>query len=345
LSAAPSTAGVTTRSSPAITFQSSYWNGSANAYTSFWIKGVQGNPGVQFLQFYDVTADKYPLTLGGGGSAQVAVNFQFPGIAQSALGQFHVRSRAIDWPVATLQRFSSGSTANILSFFDENSSALSGVDFAGRFIAPAGTVSNPGYGFGGGDGLYRITTNELVFAINSTQQILIRNTETRFRSDHLVGFASTTTPGNNALDAYWSRLAAGVIRFNGSGGAGGSASILHLIGNSSTPGIAAGSGAGTGPTINVTGSDIAGTITLTAGSSPAGDATIFTVTYANAYGQKPVVVLTPADKDAATLSGASNPFYSDADSSTSAFVVKSNTSGLTASTQYVWTYHVIQATQ
>lgn len=112
--------------------------------------------------------------------------------------------------------------------------------------------------------------------------------------------------------------------------------------NGSAPGIAAGTGAGTSPTISVTGSDMAGTITLTTGTLPTLSATVATVTYNVAYGIKPRVVLTPVNSNAALLSGVTMIFVNDASSSNSAFVLTAGTTALTAATAYTWYYQVIQ---
>lgn len=123
---------------------------------------------------------------------------------------------------------------------------------------------------------------------------------------------------------------------------GGNVSMRHLIGNSSTPGIAAGTGAGSSPTIGITGSDLSGTITLTSGTLPTLSATVATVTYNAAYGSQPRVVLTPVNSNAALLSGVTMVYINDASSSASSFVLTAGTTALSAATIYVWYYQVVQ---
>jgi hypothetical protein len=79
--------------------------------------------------------------------------------------------------------------------------------------------------------------------------------------------------------------------------------------NAAKPTVAAGAGAGTGPTgLANTGRDSFGTATVTAGTSP-GAGTLFTVTYANAYTVAPdAVIVSPADSATAAVGG----FYASA---------------------------------
>ena len=111
------------------------------------------------------------------------------------------------------------------------------------------------------------------------------------------------------------------------------------------PTIAAGTGAGTGPTISISGNDLEGTITLTPGSSPANAATVWTVTFNTAFATAPKgAIITAGDVDAAALLGGTRAVYCDASATTTTtWVVKSSTpTGLAASTEYVFFYRLIQ---
>lgn len=115
----------------------------------------------------------------------------------------------------------------------------------------------------------------------------------------------------------------------------------HIIGTSSTPGIVAGTGAGTSPTVSVTGTDLAGKVTVTTGTLPTGtNATVATITYASSYAYPAgsYVVLYPANAITATLSGVSMVYVNG---TTTTFVITSGTTALTAASTYVWNYHVI----
>jgi hypothetical protein len=114
----------------------------------------------------------------------------------------------------------------------------------------------------------------------------------------------------------------------------------HLDTAGAQPTVTAGAGAGTGPTItrwNCT--DTAGLITLVAGTSPTGAATVLTVTFARTYGTRPHVILSPWNATAAALTG--NAQVWAATSGAAAFTISVGTTALNAGSTYAWTYHVI----
>lgn len=123
---------------------------------------------------------------------------------------------------------------------------------------------------------------------------------------------------------------------------GGFLEVNSIRSNGSTPGIVSGTGAGTSPTINISGSDMAGIITLTTGTTPTGSATIATITYSTTYKQKPIVILQPANSNAAGLSGLTEEYINDGSSDATKFIITSGATGLTGATAYIWYYHVIQ---
>lgn len=109
-----------------------------------------------------------------------------------------------------------------------------------------------------------------------------------------------------------------------------------------TPTVAAGTGAGTSPTVSVSGSDQGGVITVTTGTSPSASATVATITFGQAFSATPrAVVLTPAGANTAALSGNAQVYADSASTSTAAFVVKVGSTNLTASTTHKWHYAVI----
>lgn len=129
-------------------------------------------------------------------------------------------------------------------------------------------------------------------------------------------------------------------------GVGGTSAFLgnvylpHSIYRSNTPGIAAGTGAGTSPTVSISGTDVDGDVTVTTGTTPSGtNATIATITFASAYSYPNHVypIITPANAITAALSGTSM-IYSTGGTST--WVITSGTLALTAATTYVWHYHI-----
>lgn len=108
-----------------------------------------------------------------------------------------------------------------------------------------------------------------------------------------------------------------------------------------TPTIAAGTGAGTAPTVVIVGSDRAGLITVTTGTTPATSATVATVTFGRPFGAAPAaVLLTPAGSVSAALSGNAAVYVDSAATTTTAFVLKVGSTALAASTAHKWHYRV-----
>lgn len=119
-----------------------------------------------------------------------------------------------------------------------------------------------------------------------------------------------------------------------------SGSVTHIVGTSGTPTYTAGTGAGTSPTITITGTDLSGKITVKVGSgTPAANAAIVTVNFNTAYSSAPNVVFSPGNANAAQLT-ANKPFINS--TSTTNFVLESNTTALVAGTTYIWYYMVAQ---
>lgn len=123
----------------------------------------------------------------------------------------------------------------------------------------------------------------------------------------------------------------------------GTASFLHIAGIGTAPGIAAGTGAGTSPTVSLTkATDLSGVINVTTGTLPTLSAAIVTITFATAYVSAPKVFIREANGNAATLSGVSMVFVDDANTTTTTFVLTAGATALTAATAYKWYYTVTQ---
>lgn len=112
----------------------------------------------------------------------------------------------------------------------------------------------------------------------------------------------------------------------------------HWLTNSGTPSAVAGTGAGTSPTISVVGNDSGFQVTLTTGTTPAANATIFTLTYNAAYGNTTFPVFSANNAAAASLSGTGAPFVTSIGSAS--FVFKSNSAALAGSTGYRWLFRI-----
>lgn len=108
-----------------------------------------------------------------------------------------------------------------------------------------------------------------------------------------------------------------------------------------TPTIAAGTGAGTTPTLVIAGSDRSGLVTVTTGTTPAATATVATVTFGRAFGAAPAaVILTPANAASAALTGTAAVYVDSAATTTTAFVLKVGATALAAATAHRWYYRV-----
>lgn len=125
--------------------------------------------------------------------------------------------------------------------------------------------------------------------------------------------------------------------------------MKHLDGTTAAPGIAAGTGAGTTPTVSMgtNSNDISGIINVTTGTTPTGtNAIVVTITFNTSYVTAPFVTLTPANRNAQALTGATAVLVPAAGQTngvtTTTFVIESGATALTASTAYIWAYHVIQ---
>lgn len=107
---------------------------------------------------------------------------------------------------------------------------------------------------------------------------------------------------------------------------------LPIIG---TPTIVAGTGAGTSPTVSVTSNGKQLQVTVTTGTLPTGtNATIATVTLANALTYTPYPVFSSASAATALLNGASMIYMTS--TGTANVTITSGTTALTAATTYVW---------
>lgn len=114
--------------------------------------------------------------------------------------------------------------------------------------------------------------------------------------------------------------------------------IGQVVNGGTSPTITAGTGAGTSPTVSLSGPVAGGSITVTTGTSPTGsNATVATITYPVGFPTGSSVTLTPANAAAAALTGSTEVF---ATGTTTGFTITSGSSALTASTTYLFNYRV-----
>lgn len=113
----------------------------------------------------------------------------------------------------------------------------------------------------------------------------------------------------------------------------------HLT-SGATGGTFGGGSLGSGATNASSGSDQSGIIDFTTGTGPGTSATLMTVTFGNsfAYPNGCRITLTPANANAAALTGATQVFVGS--TATTNWTMKSGSSALANATQYQWYYHV-----
>ena len=153
-----------------------------------------------------------------------------------------------------------------------------------------------------------------------------------------ISGSSHTTIGNLALTGSQVLSGSLVIDSGSIRVASGSISTPKVLGNTATPVMASGTGAGSAPTISISGSDVAGYIRVLTGTGPATKNDIVTVTFSSAYASLPYVLVTPASYSASlALGGVSGAFTT---SSAAGFTIFSGDGALRGATAYTWSYHV-----
>lgn len=115
--------------------------------------------------------------------------------------------------------------------------------------------------------------------------------------------------------------------------------VTHLLSTSaSSPTIAAGAAAGSGPTVAASGTDLAGTVSVTTGTAPT-TGILATVTFNVAFASAPRAIhLTPANSVSAGV--AADVFANVSNITTAHFTVDAATA-LTLSTAYQWYYLIV----
>lgn len=145
---------------------------------------------------------------------------------------------------------------------------------------------------------------------------------------------NVTSSGNYSLliDAGNTMFGGDVLSSNGS-----AVNFAHFQGNTAAPNIVAGTGAGTSPTVSISGNDFSGDVSITTGTLPTAAATVATITYTFTYPANSFPIITPANAITAALSGIAM-VYTTGTSTT--FVITAGTTALAASTAYKWHYIV-----
>lgn len=118
--------------------------------------------------------------------------------------------------------------------------------------------------------------------------------------------------------------------------------VHHLAGATPLLTGTLGTGAGTGASYAISGTDLGGYLSVTTGTGCATDATIITLPFAVAFASAPHVILVPADKLTQNLAKGQEAIVDATTISVNSFVVKSNGTALVDATVYRWQYFIVQ---
>lgn len=148
----------------------------------------------------------------------------------------------------------------------------------------------------------------------------------------------TDVKNASAPDICMFRSSAGIVGFNttdSSTGFLGKLKAAHFLSSGAST-ITAGAGAGTTPTIAISGNDEGGQVTLTTGTTPTASAVVATITLANACPAATYPTLSAAGANSAALTGTSNVWAVGATAST--WTINAGSAALAASTAYTWNF-------
>ena len=274
-----------------------------------------------------VTSASYALTasnVNGGGANYIALWNGATSLSSSIIYQINsnigIHTR---FPEA---KFQVSGTINVVNFRGSGSLATSSIftvdGAAGRLFSVNDSLSGS---------IFSANTIAGLPVIEAFSDNIVRigqyGQRALFVSQSRVGFGKETT-----LNAD--------IDVSGSVVITGSLSTQKLLGSAPTPTMAAGTGAGTGPTISISGSHIAGYIRVLTGTAPAANNPIVTITFASAYAGLPYVVTQPGNYSASLVSGGVSGTFTTA-STTGFTIFSSGPASLRGATAHTWSYHVI----
>ena len=228
-------------------------------------------------------------------------------------------------PTASYQ-IDSGSWNNRIASLSSSVQSLTGSLLTSSFYTYTASVSNS-------FGQYQTTSSFNTFSASLPAIITTIGTPTTSYASGALLSGNTLTFGfaTNALPGL---MSAGTQTFGGAKTLQNTFTAKHFFDSSAVPTIASGSGAGTSPTLSITGNDQCGFITIATGTSPTASTGIATITFNGGF--------------TATNNSVPSIFATNASASTvaSSIWLSSNTASwaisgsLSASTIYLWGYQV-----
>jgi hypothetical protein len=274
------------------------------------------------------------LTLDNSQNGTFAKNLTAPGVCTLGTASNSTTSLLVGNGSPSLT-----STGEQFAFFIGQTNANDGIT-----LLPSGSTLN-GAGITANETLTLGTTiNKSVYLqTNNITRILVGSSNDGNTNTTTIYAYATSTPavvikGIASLTGDFLELqdntAAVLAKFD----SGGNAVLPHIGGISGTPSIAAGAGAGSSPTVSVSGNDVHGVVNVTTGTLPTASAVVATITFAKTYNNAPQVVLFPANANADLLDGVTAITTTDAAGN---FAINVGSIALAAATTYQWKYHTL----
>lgn len=166
---------------------------------------------------------------------------------------------------------------------------------------------------------------------------MVNVTALRILRNNVVGHAVHDYISSGSTLTYYNEIAGADTDFSTSTVTYVTPTFNHIISGGTAPTPTAQAGLGTAPTVAIAGNDLAGTITLTVGTTPGGGA-FLRITFGTAFTATPRFVMFPASATAAAVVARVYTL-----NYTTTFVDLADTgAGLTAGQQYIWHYVVMQ---
>ncbi|GAB3518561.1 hypothetical protein GCM10027442_38960 [Emticicia fontis] len=253
-----------------------------------------------------------------------------------------------------LSKFSATRQIRNSQIFDNGTSVgiNTNIPDSGYKLDVNGTVKSTGFNIGGASSygldiaMYPIAQNmaQISTSANTLQTFAFQN----FLWNYVSGMSVVQ---RMKLDATGLKIGTGSAAYaldvTGTGNFSTSAATPKILGSGSAPTISAGTGAGTSPTVSISGTDVAGAITITAGTSPVSAGDVVTVTFNSAYANAPYITFVEASDasydvtNMVSTTTPANSFYLTA-IGTGSFKLKMKTNrALIAGQAYVIHYHVL----
>lgn len=319
--------GGTTASQTAMGYQALYYNETGNHNTAFGREALRGIVGATGI--VNNTAIGYGALRNIQGNNNTAVGRE-AGLNYTGGGNIYVGYNSAPNHISGTNSIK---IATDLSMFSYNRANVIEIGNSFYMTNTGASDSTPAANVRAGIGVAEPAGVLELRAGNASTAAVIMNSQTAFTGTVAAGQIALSFDGTDL----YSRIGTTNYKITQQ-----TEGLTKISTSGSTPSIAAGTGAGTGATISITGNDVGGKITLTTGTSPVLAGIVFTVTFSQTLAIIPKSVVITAGSGPAANSG-SNKLYIDAATlSTTIMELKNIGTALTASTSYIWYYLIVQ---